>query len=71
MRQPFAGLEVMVPEERPRDLRNGEFAMVLRGMGEIWRGWPKLDFRCDVLRDHEGRGGLGLGWVYLFFEPGE
>ncbi|KAL8851453.1 MAG: hypothetical protein Q9221_003632 [Calogaya cf. arnoldii] len=70
-RVPFAGLEVVVSDERPRELKGGDLATALLGVNEIRHAWPKLDMRCDISRQGEGAGAvLRLGCVFLFFEPG-
>ena len=68
--EPFAGLEVVVPDDHPKALKGGEFFYALLGVNEIRLAYPKLDIRCDIFRNAEGAGApLRLGWIYLFFEP--
>ncbi|CAL8579997.1 hypothetical protein XPA_005730 [Xanthoria parietina] len=68
--EPFAGLEVVVPDDHPKALKGGDLFYALLGVNEIRLAYPKLDMRCDIFRNAEGAGvPLRLGWIYLFFEP--
>ncbi|KAL8995988.1 MAG: hypothetical protein Q9169_004404 [Polycauliona sp. 2 TL-2023] len=68
--RPFAALEVEVPDISPRELKAEDFWNALKGVDDIRLAWPKLDVRCEILKNVEGKGVLGVGWVYLFYEPG-